>query len=135
ALGAAVGNAVFLLAMDPILRRVPVPDAVAVQFGGGIVAQTVLLVAGGAAGARLAAALPAWPWLLALGVITSGVAVTCLNVGVQRIGAARTAIIGMLEPVFAVVWGVALLGEAFSPLQGLGTALVIAGVAGSIRSG
>ncbi|HEX6989578.1 MAG TPA: hypothetical protein VF282_08920, partial [Bacillota bacterium] len=46
ALGAAVGNAVFLLAMDPILRRVPVPDAVAVQFGGGIVAQTVLLVAG-----------------------------------------------------------------------------------------
>jgi len=39
----------------------------------------------------------------------------------------------MLEPVFAVAWGVALLGESVTPVQALGAAVVILGVAGSIR--
>lgn len=133
ALAGAVCNAIFLLAIDPVLQRVAIHEAVALQFAGGTVAHLAMLAAGGAVAARLVTALPAWPWLLGLGLVTSGVAVTALNLGVQRIGAARTSIIGMLEPVFAVAWGVMLLGEPFAGLQGLGALLVVVGVTGSIR--
>nr|MBO2508916.1 hypothetical protein [Bacillota bacterium] len=133
AVAAAFCNAAFLLAVDPVLQRTHLHHAVAAQFGGGAVVHAALLLAGGSAAARLAGALPAWPWLVGLGLVTTGAAVTALSAALQRLGAARTSLIGMLEPVFAVAWGVALLGESVTPVQALGAAVVILGVAGSIR--
>jgi len=48
--------------------------------------------------------------------------------GIQRIGAARTAIIGSIGPVFTVLWAFMLLGERLDRVQLLGMVFVILGV-------
>jgi drug/metabolite transporter (DMT)-like permease len=48
--------------------------------------------------------------------------------GVQRLGAARTALYGNLVPVFAALAGVLFLGERLSAVQVVGAALVIVGI-------
>jgi drug/metabolite transporter (DMT)-like permease len=71
--------------------------------------------------------LPAWPALLFMGVIGSGLAYIWWNAGVVRLGAARTAVFGNLTPLFTVLLGV-LLGQTLDAMQLLGAALVIGGV-------
>ena len=45
-----------------------------------------------------------------------------------RIGATRTAIVAMLEPVVAILVAWAWLGEALGPVQIVGAALTLAGI-------
>jgi drug/metabolite transporter (DMT)-like permease len=71
--------------------------------------------------------LPAWPALLFMGMIGSGLAYLWWNAGVSRLGAGRTAMFGNLTPVFTVLLGV-LLGQSLDTLQLGGAALVIGGV-------
>ena len=102
-------------------------------------------------GATLALALPAlWAWptvmpdlqawaaLLALGVVCTGVAYVLYFRLIERAGPARALTVTFLIPVFAVGYGVALLGETLT-LWMLGCALVVlAGTAlssGAVRLG
>jgi drug/metabolite transporter (DMT)-like permease len=84
--------------------------------------------AGSQIGATLALALPTaltWPthmpglqsWgaLLILGVLCSGVAYILYFRLIQNLGPARAVTVTFLVPVFAVIYGALLLGEAFSP--------------------
>jgi drug/metabolite transporter (DMT)-like permease len=71
-----------------------------------------------------AAALPA---ILGLALVPTLAAVLLLNQSLRAIGATRTAVIATLEPIFAAVWGIALLGEHLQPLQWAGAALTVVG--------
>ena len=70
-----------------------------------------------------------WLSILALGALGTGVAYI-LNFNVVREAGAQTAsMVTYLVPVFAVVFGVTLLGESLSWHEPVGGALIIAGVA------
>jgi drug/metabolite transporter (DMT)-like permease len=87
---------------------------------------TATLVAGRAA--ALALAPPAWPPVLGVALVSTVVAVTTFFLGLERLGAARTAIVSTFEPVVTVALAAVLLGEALAPVQYLGGALVLAAV-------
>ncbi len=88
----------------------------------------------GAFAARAGVAGPAgrWPadgWLLCLALGSQVVGWVLLTSSIHRLPAALTAVTLVLQPVLALVWGVALLGEPLGLPQGLGAGLALLGVA------
>jgi drug/metabolite transporter (DMT)-like permease len=76
--------------------------------------------------------VPAWPahgWLVALALGSQVVGWLLISVSLPRLPAAVTSALLLVQPVVAVAAGVAILGEAPSPLQLGGVALTLTGVA------
>jgi drug/metabolite transporter (DMT)-like permease len=72
---------------------------------------------------------PLWllvAWMIVLGSI---VPFTLVVAALPRIGATRTAIVAMLEPVFAILVAWVWLGESLNAVQLVGAALTLAGIA------
>src|SRR5207244_13410728 len=72
---------------------------------------------------------PLWlvlAWMISLGSI---VPFTLFVGALPRIGATRTAIVAMLEPVVAILVAWAWLGESLDAVQLAGAALTLAGIA------
>jgi drug/metabolite transporter (DMT)-like permease len=69
----------------------------------------------------------AWPGLVGIGLL-SAVASQAFFAGTARIGVANSALIGMLDPVTAVMLAAVILGERLGPGQWLGAILVLAAV-------
>jgi drug/metabolite transporter (DMT)-like permease len=69
-----------------------------------------------------------WLWAALLAVVSTVAAIVLLWEGIARIGPARAAIVGSLEPLFSVLLSVLVLGESMTALQGLGGLLMVAGV-------
>jgi drug/metabolite transporter (DMT)-like permease len=72
---------------------------------------------------------PLWllvAWMIVLGSI---VPFTLVVAALPRIGATRTAIVAMLEPVFAILVAWVWLGESLNTVQLVGAALTLAGIA------
>jgi len=67
--------------------------------------------------------------LFVLGVLGTGLARTIFAILNGRVGAPRSALVGYLVPVVAVVLGIVVRGEDISALELLGTALILAGAA------
>jgi drug/metabolite transporter (DMT)-like permease len=69
-------------------------------------------------------------WFLVLWMIVLGSIVPFLLVvgALPRIGATKTAIVAMLEPVVAILVAWAWLGEALDPVQLVGAAITLAGI-------
>lgn len=65
------------------------------------------------------------PTLILLGVVGGSAPFILYLVGLRMIGAMRTAILAMLEPVAAVAMAAVLLGEPIAPLAVFGGALVL----------
>jgi drug/metabolite transporter (DMT)-like permease len=79
----------------------------------------------------LSAAAVATPviWLSVLNAIVCTAApVLLVMMAIERIGAALAAQAGMVGPMSTILMSVLLLGEAFTPLLAVGTALVMAGI-------
>ena len=70
----------------------------------------------------------AWAAFAFLGVLGTGVAFVWFYDGVRRLGPARSAVFVNLVPVFAIAFGVLMLGEEVDASMLLGGAIVIAGV-------
>ncbi|RYV51129.1 EamA family transporter [Pengzhenrongella frigida] len=80
-------------------------------------------------GALEPAVVPLWllvAWVVVLGTV---VPYTLVLAGLKVIGAARTGLIGMIEPVVASAAAWAVLGEAMTAVQLVGGAVVLGGVA------
>lgn len=93
-------------------------------FDAGVLARDVDLP-----GALEGTALPLWAlvtWVVLLGTVVPYVLIL---VGVARLGAARTGVIGMLEPVAASATAWVVLGESMTAVQLRGGAIVLVGVA------
>jgi drug/metabolite transporter (DMT)-like permease len=70
----------------------------------------------------------AWGGLAYLVVATTLLAYLWWNLGIQRVGAGRTAIFSNLVPPFGVLIAWLVLGESLTALQLLGGGLCLAGV-------
>lgn len=80
---------------------------------------------------------PSWPahlWLALLAVVSQVIGWLLIAQAMPRLPALETSIVLLVQPVFALVWGVLFFTERLSPLQWLGAALVLAGV-GSVSVG
>jgi drug/metabolite transporter (DMT)-like permease len=64
-----------------------------------------------------------------LTVIATAVAYVAWFTGLRRLPAGVVGVVGLLNPVTGVVLGVAIAGEAFGLMQGIGLALVLGGIA------
>ena len=69
-----------------------------------------------------------WGNLLALALFPTAISFLCTTSAIQYIGSTPTAILGALEPVTAVFFGVAVFGEALTPRIGCGIVLIIVAV-------
>lgn len=72
--------------------------------------------------------LPAWGGLLYSGVFAIVIGYYVWNNGVQKLGAARTAVYSNLSPIVAMIAGVAILHERISLPQLAGAALIVSGL-------
>lgn len=101
---------------------------------GGLVLVPAALIVEGAPPRLDTGAVLAYGYLSVLG---TALAYVCWFGGLQRLTAAQTALLGLVNPVVGTGLGVALLAEPFGILQLLGVALALAGALGgqAARSG
>ena len=66
-----------------------------------------------------------WGNLLALAVFPTAISFLCTTQAIQYIGATLTAILGALEPLTAVFFGVVVFGESLTMRVGCGILLII----------
>lgn len=76
-----------------------------------------------------------WGNLLALAVLPTVVSFLCTTQAIHYIGSTPTAILGALEPVTAVFFGVVVFGESFTPRIATGMLMVILAVTIIIAGG
>jgi drug/metabolite transporter (DMT)-like permease len=120
--------AVFLVLQRPLLRRIPWRTVIAGAFvfgGAGVLAVSVPALA------RLQpAALPASAWWgMAYIVVFATVLAYAINTwAVRRSSPSLVAAYGTLQPLVAAVLAAAFLGERFGWAEGLGFALIMAGL-------
>lgn len=69
-----------------------------------------------------------WGNLLALGLFPTAISLLCTTAAVHYVGSTPTAILGALEPVTAVFFGVTIFGERLTPRNVAGIVLIIAAV-------
>ena len=69
-----------------------------------------------------------WGCVVALAVFPTAISFLCTTSAIQYIGSTPTAILGALEPVTAVVFGVTVFGESLTFRESVGLALIIAAV-------
>ncbi len=77
----------------------------------------------------------AWPYILVLGLLNTGVGCYWYFSSLDKLRAQTVAVAGYAEPLSAVVFSAVLLGERMLPLQILGAACIIGGAAFSELSG
>jgi len=119
----AVAFAVHILVLSEVALRVDIVALNAVQFS---VVAAALFVPGLIAGGY---AFPASAWRAAVytGVVVSAIAFGLQVWGQRRVSASRTALVLMLEPVFAALLGY-LDGERIGVAGAVGAALILAGI-------
>ena len=74
---------------------------------------------------------PSWPahfWLVALALVSQVIGWLLIATALPRLPSLETSILLLVQPVFAVMWGLLIFGERLSGLQWVGTVLVLAGV-------
>lgn len=68
-----------------------------------------------------------WRAVAMLGVVNTGLGCLLYFSAVAKLPVQTVAVVGYLEPLSAVVFSVALLGEAMTPIRLMGAALIIGG--------
>lgn len=77
---------------------------------------------------QLLTTLPQWLWSIMLAIVPTVISLVLMVVAIKNIGSTPTAILGALEPVTAVIIGVLVFHEMFSPRIALGLVLILAAV-------
>ena len=108
-------------------RRLGDVQPVAMAAGAMAAGAAFLLVPAAITFPTSAPALDAIGALLVLGIGGTGVAFLLFYTLIAQVGPARATIVAYLAPVFAVLYGVTLRGEVFTPLSLIGLALVLGG--------
>lgn len=69
----------------------------------------------------------AWPWVLVLGIVNTGIGCYLYFSPLSKIPVQTVAVCGYLEPLSAVVFAALLLGEEMTVIQIIGAACIIGG--------
>jgi drug/metabolite transporter (DMT)-like permease len=132
ALLSAVLFGTYLLAIGRLSLRLP---AAPIMLWVSVVSTLVLLAASLASGESL---LPAtargWSVLLLLAIVSYALGQGLLAVALARLGAAFSAVSLLFLPVIAALLGWLVLGEALTPHQAVGGAIVLASILGARRA-
>ena len=72
--------------------------------------------------------LPAWGNILAMAFLPTVISLVCTAVSIHTIGSTSTAILGALEPVTALFFGVMIFGERLTPRLMLGILMILVAV-------
>jgi drug/metabolite transporter (DMT)-like permease len=70
----------------------------------------------------------AWRFLVAIGFLSTVLAIQTFYAGARRIGAAQAALVSTVEPLIIVTLAAVFLDDVLAPLQLLGGALILVGV-------
>ena len=76
-----------------------------------------------------------WGNLVALALFPTAISFLCTTQAIQYIGSTPTAILGALEPVTAVFFGVTVFGESFTPRLATGILLIVTAVSLIVAGG
>ena len=76
-----------------------------------------------------------WANLLALAVFPTAISFLCTTGAIQYIGSTPTAILGALEPVTAIFFGIAVFGESLTVRESFGLVMIILAVTFVIAGG
>ena len=76
-----------------------------------------------------------WGNIVALALFPTAISFVSTTKAIQYIGSTPTAILGALEPVTAVIFGVTIFGEAFTPKLATGIVMIIVSVTMIIAKG
>jgi len=78
-----------------------------------------------------------WLWgnLLALAVFPTAISFLCTTSAIQRIGSTPTAILGALEPVTAIFFGITVFGERLTARDCMGITLILVAVTVVVAGG
>lgn len=76
-----------------------------------------------------------WANLLALAVFPTAISFLCTTGAIQYIGSTPTAILGSLEPVTAIFFGIAVFGESLTVRESFGLVMIIVAVTFVIAGG
>ena len=76
-----------------------------------------------------------WANLLALAIFPTAISFLCTTSAIQYIGSTPTAILGALEPVTAIIFGITVFGERITPREAMGIALILIAVTFVIAGG
>lgn len=76
-----------------------------------------------------------WGNLVALALFPTAISFLCTTQAIQYIGSTPTAILGALEPLTAVFFGVTVFGEALTPRLMFGIVMIIAAVSALVAGG
>lgn len=76
-----------------------------------------------------------WGCLLALAVFPTAISFLCTTSAIQYIGSTPTAILGALEPVTAIIFGITVFNETMTLRQSVGLVLIIVAVTLVIAGG
>ena len=76
-----------------------------------------------------------WANLLALAVFPTAISFLCTTGAIQYIGSTPTALIGALEPVTAIFFGIAVFGESLTVRESFGLVMIIVAVTFVIAGG
>ena len=76
-----------------------------------------------------------WANLLALAVFPTAISFLCTTGAIQYIGSTPTAILGALEPVTAIFFGIAVFGESLTFRESFGLVMIIVAVTFVIAGG
>lgn len=128
ALGAGVAYGVFTVLSD---RLVPGRSRLVVMTYMFAISAALMAAISLATGETLSVAgwsARQWWLVLAIVAVPTIAAVVLYMGGIRRLGPARAALASTTEPVFTIGMSWMLLGERLSPLQLLGTVLVVAGI-------
>ena len=121
-MASSVFYAIYILASRHWLKGVP-------PFGSGFY---VMLGAGVVLGVLNLRALPstgeAWLMVLAVAIVGTILPVSLFLAGLQNVRASEASMLSLVEPFTGVAVGAALLGERFGPVQGVGAAVILAGL-------
>jgi drug/metabolite transporter (DMT)-like permease len=130
ALGVAAGlcYAIFLIVFRASNRAMVPPAGPLLDATVGM-AIGALLSAGFDPQFTLAVSRQAHLWLLALAIVSQVVGWLFIATALPRLPAVETSVLLLVQPVFAIVWGVMFFAERLSSLQWVGSAIVLAGVA------
>jgi drug/metabolite transporter (DMT)-like permease len=123
-LACCVSYAIYILVGGGMTRR-----------AGAIPASTVVILSAAAVLGALAltrgdsfpATPQAWLGVSMLAITSTVVAITCVLVGLERIGPVQTSTLSTLEPVMTVLVGAAFMGQNMTAIQIVGGVLIIAG--------
>lgn len=125
-LGAALSYSTYVLAGQRVLART---DPLAVAGYSMLGCALLFLVLRLAAGGPPPPLVPLLEAAALMSVAATAAPLALLMIGMRRLGAARTAVVGAAEPVFTAGLLALTLGERVSASQALGILAIVAGVA------